>query len=114
MCPLFDTINALRSYSSVIRTFRDRATEAVFRRQRSQKFGPEVANRALRKLLMIDASESLDDMRVPPAIGSRSCPVIAAANTAFGSTTNGAYVFGGMGTTHTTSKSWITTLVRWR
>ena len=66
MCPPFDTINALRYYSSVIRTFRDRATEAVFRRQRSRKFGPEVANRALRKLLMIDASESLDDMRVPP------------------------------------------------
>lgn len=50
----------------MIRTFRDRETERVFRRERSRKFPPEVERRALMKLDMIDAAESLDDLRVPP------------------------------------------------
>lgn len=50
----------------MIRSFRDRDTEAVFQRERSRKFTSDVRRRALIKLDMLDAAESLDDLRVPP------------------------------------------------
>ncbi len=50
----------------MIRNFRDRDTEAVFRRERYRKLGSNVKRRALIKLDMLDAAESLDDLRVPP------------------------------------------------
>ena len=50
----------------MIRTFRDRETERVFRRERPRKFSADVARRALIKLDMLDAAESLTDLRVPP------------------------------------------------
>lgn len=50
----------------MIQTFRDRETERIFRRERSRKLSPEVERRALMRLDMIDAAESLDDLRVPP------------------------------------------------
>jgi proteic killer suppression protein len=50
----------------VIRSFRDRETEKLFRRERSRAI-PRVLQRvALRKLLQLEAAESLDDLRVPP------------------------------------------------
>lgn len=50
----------------MIRSFRDRETERVFRRETRTKFGPAVARAALRKLLVLDAAENLADLRVPP------------------------------------------------
>jgi len=50
----------------VIRTFRDRETERVFERERSRRLPPDVQRRAHRKMLLLDAAESLDDLRVPP------------------------------------------------
>jgi proteic killer suppression protein len=50
----------------MIRSFRDRETERVFRRERRTKFSREVARAALRKLLVLDAAETLADLRVPP------------------------------------------------
>ncbi len=50
----------------VIRSFRDTDTERIFRRERVGKLGPPVQRAALRKLLILDAAESLDDLRVPP------------------------------------------------
>ncbi|MHB8731484.1 MAG: type II toxin-antitoxin system RelE/ParE family toxin [bacterium] len=50
----------------MIRSFQDRDTEAVFQRERSRKFAPDVQRRGLIKLDMLDAAESLDDLRVPP------------------------------------------------
>ena len=50
----------------MIRSFRDRETERIFRRERSRRFGAAVSRLALRKLLMLDAAEALVDLRVPP------------------------------------------------
>jgi proteic killer suppression protein len=50
----------------VIRSFRDRETEKVFERERSRRLPPDVQRRAHRKLLLVDAAEALDDLRVPP------------------------------------------------
>jgi proteic killer suppression protein len=50
----------------MIRSFRDRETERVFRRDARTKFAQAVQRAALRKLLILDAAESLADLRVPP------------------------------------------------
>jgi toxin HigB-1 len=50
----------------VIRSFADRSTEAVFRREPVRKLGPEVQRAALRKLLILDAAVTIDNLRVPP------------------------------------------------
>lgn len=50
----------------MIRSFRDRETEKVFRREPRTKFGRNVERAALRKLLILHAAESLHDLRVPP------------------------------------------------
>jgi len=50
----------------VIRSFGDRETEKVFERERSRKLPTDVQRRAHRKLLLVDAAEALDDLRVPP------------------------------------------------
>ena len=50
----------------MIRSFRDQRTESVFRRERGEGLSDQVQRSALRKLLIIDASETLDDLRVPP------------------------------------------------
>ena len=50
----------------MIRGFRDRRSEMLFRRERVKGWGPALRRAALRKLLLLDAAESLDDLRVPP------------------------------------------------
>jgi proteic killer suppression protein len=50
----------------VIRSFRDRETEKLLRRERSRALPGALQRIALRKLLQLDAAESLDDLRVPP------------------------------------------------
>jgi proteic killer suppression protein len=50
----------------MIRSFRDRETEKVFRRERTRKLAPDVQRVAQRKLAVLDAAESLRDLRVPP------------------------------------------------
>jgi proteic killer suppression protein len=50
----------------VIRSFRDSETEKVFSRSRSRRFSGSVARNALRKLLLLDAAEAVQDLRVPP------------------------------------------------
>jgi len=50
----------------MIRSFRDQRTENVFRRARVKGFSQHVHRAALRKLLILDAAEALDDLRVPP------------------------------------------------
>jgi proteic killer suppression protein len=51
----------------VIRSFRDRDAERLFNREPAKRIGPEVQKIALRKLRMLDAATSLEDLRVPPA-----------------------------------------------
>jgi len=50
----------------MIRTFGDKETERLFQREPVKKLPPPVRQRALRKLLLLDAADSLDDLRVPP------------------------------------------------
>src|SRR5829696_8203156 len=50
----------------MIHSFRDKETEGVFRRETAKKFTAAIQRAALRKLLILDAAESLDDLRVPP------------------------------------------------
>lgn len=51
----------------MIRTFKDKEAEKVFRRQRSRKLPEDLLRPALRKLRMLNRAVSLDDIRVPPA-----------------------------------------------
>lgn len=51
----------------MIRSFRNRDTERVFHRERVGKFALPLRQSSLRKLLLLDAAESLDDLRMPPA-----------------------------------------------
>jgi proteic killer suppression protein len=46
--------------------FRDTETERLFRRERGSELARPLQRAALRKLLLLDAAESLDDLRVPP------------------------------------------------
>ena len=49
----------------MIKSFRDKDTEKVFLRERSRSYSTGVQRMALRKLLILDAAESLDELRVP-------------------------------------------------
>ena len=59
-------INVTRYYGQVIQSFADSDTEKVWRRMHVRKFGPDLQRMAHRKLLMLDAAESINDLRVPP------------------------------------------------
>ena len=50
----------------VLRSFADKDTERVWRRERSKRLDPDTQRVALRKLLTLDAADVLDDLRVPP------------------------------------------------
>jgi proteic killer suppression protein len=50
----------------MIKSFRNKETEAVFHRERKTRFGIRLQRAALRKLLIVDAATTLDDLRVPP------------------------------------------------
>ena len=50
----------------MIRSFKDDQTERLFHRLSVKKLARPVQRAALRKLVMLDAAESLGDLRVPP------------------------------------------------
>jgi len=50
----------------LIRSFRDKDTEAIFRRSRVRQF-QQVAEVALRRLVQIDSADELRDLASPPA-----------------------------------------------
>ena len=58
--------NALRYDGEVLRSFRDKDTEAIWHRQRSRRLETPMQRAALRKLAMLDAAEALSDLLVPP------------------------------------------------
>lgn len=51
----------------VIRSFRDKETEKIFKRERSRKLPNQIQQVALRKLRMLHNAVTLEDLRVPPA-----------------------------------------------
>jgi toxin HigB-1 len=59
-------INASRYYVTVLRSFKDRDAEAIWRRQRSRLLDGPTQRVAWRKLALLDAAETLADLRVPP------------------------------------------------
>jgi proteic killer suppression protein len=50
----------------VLQSFADRDTERVWQRKRVRKLDRGIQRAALRKLLILDAADTLDDLRVPP------------------------------------------------
>lgn len=50
----------------MLRSFADKETERIWRRERVRKLDQSTQRAALRKLLILDAAETLDDLRVPP------------------------------------------------
>ena len=51
----------------MIKSFGDRETEKVFNRQFSRKLPPDIQPAARRKLEIINAAESLQDLLIPPS-----------------------------------------------
>ena len=50
----------------MIRTFRDPDSERVFARERSRRLPLELNRAAYKKLVLLHAAESLQDLRIPP------------------------------------------------
>lgn len=50
----------------MIRGFRGKEAERIFSRERGVRFARPLQRAALRKLVLLDAAESLEDLRVPP------------------------------------------------
>ncbi|HEY3200537.1 MAG TPA: type II toxin-antitoxin system RelE/ParE family toxin [Actinomycetes bacterium] len=50
----------------MIRSFGDRETERLWQRERVRSLDPRVLRIALRKLAILDAAVTLNDLRVPP------------------------------------------------
>jgi proteic killer suppression protein len=51
----------------VIRSWRDAEAEKVFNLKRSRRLPSDIQRVALRKLRMLDAATSIEDLRLPPA-----------------------------------------------
>ena len=51
----------------MIKSFKDRDAERLFHRRPVRRLGADVQRTALRKLRMLDAATTLDDLRIPPA-----------------------------------------------
>lgn len=51
----------------MIKSFADKETEKVYHQQFSKKLPQSIQRIALRKLLMIDNAENINDLRIPPA-----------------------------------------------
>lgn len=51
----------------MIRSFKDKETAGIFERKRSRKLPNDIQQIALRKLRMLNRSETLKDLQVPPA-----------------------------------------------
>ena len=50
----------------MIKSFGDADTETVFQGQRVRRLSSQVVRLVLRKLLVLDAADALEDLRVPP------------------------------------------------
>ena len=61
-----DVNSESRYYEKVIRSFRDKESEKLFHRERSRAVPGSLKKVALRKLLILDAAENLEDLRLPP------------------------------------------------
>lgn len=51
----------------MIKTFADKETEKIYSQRFSKKLPQSIQRIALRKLVMIDNAQNLEDLRIPPA-----------------------------------------------
>ena len=51
----------------MIRTFKDKETERIFKRLFSSKLPTNIQRIAFRKLRMLDKAQDINDLRIPPA-----------------------------------------------
>jgi len=51
----------------MIRSFKDIETERIWSGQRSRRLPPDIQNRALDRLRMVDAATELSDLAMPPS-----------------------------------------------
>ncbi len=51
----------------MIKSFADREAERIFQREFSRRLPPAIQHRARIKLEILDAAETLDDLRIPPS-----------------------------------------------
>ena len=51
----------------MIRSFRDKETENIYNGNFSKKLPSSIQKTALRKLIMLNGSNSLNDLRIPPS-----------------------------------------------
>jgi proteic killer suppression protein len=58
--------NVMRYSCIVLQSFGDKMTEQVWRREVVRSFDRELLRSALRKLLILDAAEELNDLTIPP------------------------------------------------
>ena len=56
----------MRYDQDMVRSFAEKNTELLFQREKVKRFAGKLQRAALRKLTLLDAAESLDDLRVPP------------------------------------------------
>jgi proteic killer suppression protein len=56
----------MRYHRCVLRSFRDKETEAIWHRQRSRRLDGPVQRAAWRKLAILDAAGTLADLLIPP------------------------------------------------
>jgi proteic killer suppression protein len=50
----------------VLQSFSDKDAERIWRRERSRKLDQPTQRAALRKLLIMDAADTVEDLRIPP------------------------------------------------
>ena len=50
----------------MIKSFRDRDSERIFKRQRVKQYSLSIQKLAQRKLNLIDGAEIIEDLRIPP------------------------------------------------
>ena len=65
----------------MIKSFRDRDTERLFRREPVRRFPADLRRAMLRKLIILNAAESLDDLRSLRVTGWKNYAVIARVST---------------------------------
>jgi proteic killer suppression protein len=58
--------NATRYALLVIQSFADKETDLVWNRTQVRKFDTDLQRIANRKLLILDAAENINDLRIPP------------------------------------------------
>ena len=62
----FDMYMRIRYNIVMIKSFADKETEKIYHQEFSKKLPQSIQRLALRKLIMIDNADSVEDLRVPP------------------------------------------------